>query len=117
MQELMDQVQVEYLPAEAAENGQFFEPGFQHFANLYIKYLQIYKKLEDCHDQMVHPQKRRSIKKVMKSTITRILELKQQLIFYNPRPKNHFVVSLETPSAHFSLSSCFLSSPSSVMFP
>ena len=33
----------------------------------------------------------RSIKKVLKSTIIRILELKQQLIFFNPRPKNHFV--------------------------
>jgi len=91
MQELMEQVQIEYLPADAAENGQFFEPGFQHFALLYIKYLQIYRKLEDCHDQMVHPQKRRSIKKVLKSTVIRILELKQQLIFYNPRTKNHFV--------------------------
>eukprot|EP00927_Polykrikos_kofoidii_P073274 TRINITY_DN6931_c0_g2_i1.p1 TRINITY_DN6931_c0_g2~~TRINITY_DN6931_c0_g2_i1.p1 ORF type:complete len:859 (+),score=195.27 TRINITY_DN6931_c0_g2_i1:130-2706(+) len=91
MQELMEQVQIEYLPAEAAENGQYFEPGFQHFALLYIKYLQIYRKLEDCHDQMVHPQKRRSIKKVLKSTIVRILELKQQLIFYNPRHRNRFV--------------------------
>merc|ERR1719424_2212696 len=90
MQELMEQVQIEWLPAEAAENCPF-EPGFQHFALLYIKYLQIYRKLEDCHDQMVHPQKRRSIKKVLKSTIIRILELKQQLIFYNPRTKNHFV--------------------------
>merc|ERR1719405_155445 len=87
----MEQVQIEFLPAEAADNGQFFEPGFQHFALLYIKYLQIYRKLEDCHDQMVHPLKRRSIKKVLKSIIIRILELKQQLIFYNPRTKNHFV--------------------------
>lgn len=91
MQELMEQVQIEYLPTEAAENGQPFEVGFQHYALLYIKYLQIYKKLEDCYDQMVHPQKRRSIKSVLKSTIVRILELKQQLIFFNPRHKNHFV--------------------------
>mmetsp|Transcript_11624 Transcript_11624/g.18521 ORF Transcript_11624/g.18521 Transcript_11624/m.18521 type:complete len:849 (-) Transcript_11624:78-2624(-) len=91
MQELMEQVQIEYLPAEAAENGQSFEPGFQHFALLYIKYLQIYRKLEDCHDQMVHPQKRGSIKKVLRSTIIRILELKQQLIHFNPRTKNRFV--------------------------
>jgi len=91
MQELMEQVQIEYLPAEAAEIGQLFEPGFQHFALLYIKYLQIYRKLEDCHDQMVHPQKRRNIRKVLKSTMVRILELKQQLIFYNPRTKNRFV--------------------------
>jgi len=91
MQELMEQVQIEYLPAEAAENGQVFEPSFHHFSLLYIKYLQIYRKLEDCHDQMVHPQKRRAIKKVLRSTIVRILELKQQLINFNTRPKNRFV--------------------------
>jgi len=91
MQELMEQVQIEYLPAEAAENGQSFEPGFQHYALLYIKYLQIYRKLEECHDQMVHPQKRRDIWRVLRSTIYRILELKQQLIHYNPRTGNRFV--------------------------
>lgn len=91
MQELMEQVQIEYLPTEAAQNDHFFDPGFQHFALLYIKYLQIYRKLEDCHDQMVHPQKRRSIKKVLRLIIIRILELKQKLIAHNPRPENHFV--------------------------
>ena len=33
MQELMEQVQIEYLPVEAAESGQPFEVGFQHFAS------------------------------------------------------------------------------------
>lgn len=91
MQELMEQVQIEYLPAEAAENGQQFEPGFQHYALLYIKYLQIFKKLEDCHNQMVHPQKRRHIWQVTKITCYRILELKQKLIHYNPRLGSRFV--------------------------
>merc|ERR1719401_2015121 len=88
----MEQVQIEYLPTEAEELGNSPEPpGFQHFALLYIKYLQIYRKLEDCHDQMVHPQKRRSIKKVLRSVIVRILELKADLIARNPRTKNRFV--------------------------
>eukprot|EP00401_Gymnodinium_catenatum_P083275 CAMPEP_0117501452 /NCGR_PEP_ID=MMETSP0784-20121206/23305_1 /TAXON_ID=39447 /ORGANISM="" /LENGTH=861 /DNA_ID=CAMNT_0005296705 /DNA_START=118 /DNA_END=2703 /DNA_ORIENTATION=- len=91
MQELMEQVQIEQLPFTAAEMGNDFYPGFQHYALLYIKYLQIYKKLEDCADQMVHPQKRRVIKKVLRSTIVRILELKNHLIFHNPRQKNRFV--------------------------
>lgn len=96
MQELMEQVQIEWLPADAAENGQSFPQEFQHFALLYIKYLQIYRKLEDCHDQMVHPQKRRSIKKVLKSTIIRILELKNMLIICNPEPrKNNRFVALD----------------------
>jgi hypothetical protein len=28
---------------------------FQHLACLYIKYIDIYRKLEECYDQMVHP--------------------------------------------------------------
>lgn len=28
---------------------------FHYYATLYIKYIEIYKKLEDCFDQMVHP--------------------------------------------------------------
>eukprot|EP00397_Hematodinium_sp_SG-2012_P009376 GEMP01009459.1.p1 GENE.GEMP01009459.1~~GEMP01009459.1.p1 ORF type:complete len:837 (+),score=197.06 GEMP01009459.1:32-2542(+) len=91
MLDLTEQVQIEYLPVQAAASGQTFEVGFQHFALLQIKYFQIYKKLEDCYDQMVHPQKRRSIKTVLESVIVRILELRQQLIFFNPRHKNHFI--------------------------
>lgn len=49
---------------------------FQHFACLYIKYLQIYKKLEDCYDGMVHPQKRIDVKTVLQYVIKRIIELK-----------------------------------------
>ena len=30
---------------------------FQHYSCLYIKYLQIFKRLENCYDSMVHPQK------------------------------------------------------------
>lgn len=35
---------------------------FQHFACLYIKYVQIFKRLEVCYDAMVHPQKRIDVK-------------------------------------------------------
>lgn len=35
---------------------------FQHFACLYIKYVQIFKRLEMCYDAMVHPQKRIDVK-------------------------------------------------------
>ena len=34
---------------------------FQHFACLYIKYMQIFKRLEECYDCMVHPQKREDV--------------------------------------------------------
>lgn len=88
MQELMEQVQIEYLPVE---QGQAFNVDFKHFALLYIKYMQIYDKLEDCYDQMIHPQKRRTIKEILETVLIRILEIKQQLIHFNPRPQNRFV--------------------------
>lgn len=64
---------------------------FQHLACLYIKYIDIYRKLEDCYDQIVHPQKRIFIKRVLESTITRICEMKKDLCLFNPRPKSIYV--------------------------
>ncbi len=50
---------------------------FQHLAVLYIKYIDLYRKLEECYDQMVQPQKRIFIKKILESTIARICEMKK----------------------------------------
>ena len=58
---------------------------------LYIKYIEIYRKLEECYDQIVHPQKRIFIKKVLESTICRICELKKYLCFYNMREGSIYV--------------------------
>ena len=67
------------------------EEKFSHFAVLYIKYIEIYRKLEECYDQMVHPQKRIFIKKVLESTICRICEMKRYLMAYNYRPGSIYV--------------------------
>ena len=45
-----------------------------------MKYVQIYKNLEDCYDQHVHPQKRIDIKAVLEAVIGRMLEIKQCLV-------------------------------------
>ena len=58
---------------------------------LYIKYIDIYRKLEACYDQIVHPQKRIFIKRVLESTITRICEMKKDLVLFNPRAKSLYV--------------------------
>jgi hypothetical protein len=83
---------------------------FQHFACLYIKYLQvsptspllnaqpseapsqfiawsaqIYTRLEECYDGMVHPQKRADVKVVLQYVIRRIIELKVLKTHYNTR--------------------------------
>ena len=64
---------------------------FQFLAVLYIKYIDIYHKLEACYDQCVHPQKRIFIKKTLECTISRICELKYKMIMYNPRKKSIYV--------------------------
>jgi len=64
---------------------------FSHFALLYIKYLDIYRKLEACYDQMVQPQKRIEIKPALELLIIRILEVKEKLIEHNRRPHSTLV--------------------------
>jgi hypothetical protein len=64
---------------------------FQHHAVLYIKYIEIYKKLEECYDQIVHPQKRIFIKKILESTMIRICETKKSMIKEQPRTNSLYV--------------------------
>eukprot|EP00743_Colponemidia_sp_Colp-15_P001010 GILK01001116.1.p1 GENE.GILK01001116.1~~GILK01001116.1.p1 ORF type:complete len:850 (-),score=212.62 GILK01001116.1:85-2634(-) len=96
MAELLEQVQVEQLPGEPGDRGPQAQSWtqyewFQHYACLYIKYLQIYRKLEESYDQIVQPQKRRHIKQVLESTMARICQIKSELVFFNPRPKSDYV--------------------------
>ncbi|XP_037017403.2 dynein regulatory complex protein 11 isoform X2 [Artibeus jamaicensis] len=53
---------------------------FQMLATFYIKYVQIFRNLEDAYDQMVHPQKRTLIRKVLDGVMGRILELKNEMV-------------------------------------
>ena len=61
MNDLQEQVKVEHAPTEKNEHGVEnmelwgLEERFSHFAVLYIKYIEIYRRLEECYDQMVHP--------------------------------------------------------------
>lgn len=57
---------------------------FQHFACLYIKYLQIFRKLESCYDCMIHPQKRLHVRNILELVIKRVIELKHDLVRWNP---------------------------------
>jgi hypothetical protein len=58
---------------------------------LYIKYIDVYKKLEECYDQMVHPQKRIFVKKILESTMIRICETKKKMCEFNPRQNSIYV--------------------------
>lgn len=53
---------------------------FQHYASLYIKYLQIFRKLETAYDSMLHPQKRLDVKTILELVQARVVELKHALV-------------------------------------
>ncbi|XP_035032932.2 dynein regulatory complex protein 11-like [Hippoglossus stenolepis] len=53
---------------------------FQRVAIFYVRYLQIFRKLEEIYDQVVHPQKRRLIRAILDGVIGRLLELKNEMV-------------------------------------
>jgi hypothetical protein len=99
MNDLLEQKKVEEVPAEI--NEATGKPNIetpwtedeiaQHLGCLYIKYIDIYRKLEECYDQMVHPQKRRDIKQVLESTMLRICEIKHSLVDHQVRTGSLYV--------------------------
>ena len=46
---------------------------FQKVATMYINYIQIFRKLEECYDQIVHPQKRRLVRHILDGTMGRYI--------------------------------------------
>jgi len=87
MEELSEQIEIENPPPELGPNGKPLpdkeistEFAYQHFACLYIRYLQIFRKLENCYDQIVHPQKRRDIKKVLEVVMARTIQVFRQVL-------------------------------------
>ncbi|KAM4836385.1 dynein regulatory complex protein 11 isoform 2-T2 [Thomomys bottae] len=53
---------------------------FQMLATFYIKYVQIFRNLENVYDQIIHPQKRVLIRKILDGVMGRILELKNEMV-------------------------------------
>ncbi|KAL1023124.1 hypothetical protein UPYG_G00036680 [Umbra pygmaea] len=53
---------------------------FQRLATLYVRYVQIFRQLEEAYDQVVHPQKRRVIRAVLDGVMGRVLELKNEMV-------------------------------------
>eukprot|EP01116_Phalansterium_solitarium_P018485 TRINITY_DN4902_c0_g1_i1.p1 TRINITY_DN4902_c0_g1~~TRINITY_DN4902_c0_g1_i1.p1 ORF type:complete len:633 (+),score=286.29 TRINITY_DN4902_c0_g1_i1:138-2036(+) len=52
----------------------------QQYVLLYVHYIGVFRKLEDCFDQIVHPQKRVDVKKALEAVMGRILEIKEVLV-------------------------------------
>eukprot|EP00820_Chromera_velia_P016974 Cvel_26417.t1-p1 / transcript=Cvel_26417.t1 / gene=Cvel_26417 / organism=Chromera_velia_CCMP2878 / gene_product=IQ and AAA domain-containing protein 1, putative / transcript_product=IQ and AAA domain-containing protein 1, putative / location=Cvel_scaffold3136:4429-6571(+) / protein_length=222 / sequence_SO=supercontig / SO=protein_coding / is_pseudo=false len=79
------------MPELYKSQGYSLETGFSFFAGLYVKYIKVFNKLEDCYDQIVHPQKREAIKPVLENVAVRMLELRNLLKALNPRPGNSYL--------------------------
>ncbi|XP_010170137.2 dynein regulatory complex protein 11-like, partial [Antrostomus carolinensis] len=68
------------------EREEFLQPEkdfvkvFKKLAASYIKYMQIFRKLEAAHDHLVHQQKRAVIRQVLDGVIGRILEVKREMV-------------------------------------
>ncbi|KAK2587687.1 hypothetical protein KPH14_003804 [Odynerus spinipes] len=52
----------------------------QIVSDLYVRYILVYNKLEECYDQTIQPQKRILLKKLLDSAMGRVLELKHELV-------------------------------------
>ena len=76
--ELLDQLEAEH-PDEAA----LAPMEMSDYSCIYIKYVQIFRKLEEAYDQMAHPQKRTDMKKAVEAVLGRILEIKSWLVKLN----------------------------------
>lgn len=91
MEKLSEQIEIENPPVRLDEKGKPVKEVeltpvdfFQHFACLYMRYVQIFSAMDDCYDQIVHPQKRRDIKIVLEVVMARICQVKGELFKYAP---------------------------------
>jgi len=79
--EKMDPANVKKGPEPGSqEEEELKEEMFQQKAAMYIRYIQVYKNLEDCYDQMIHPQKREDIKMALENCIGQLINTKYDLV-------------------------------------
>uniref|UniRef100_A0A8D0HBU7 IQ motif containing with AAA domain 1 like n=1 Tax=Sphenodon punctatus TaxID=8508 RepID=A0A8D0HBU7_SPHPU len=68
------------LPAQPPKPERDRALFFHTLATLFLRYVQIARRLEACYDQMVQPQKRRGLRYMLDSVLGRVLELKQEMV-------------------------------------
>jgi len=56
---------------------------YQKLATQFVKYVQVFRKLEECYDQIVHPQKRMTLKLLLDGTMGRMLEIKEEMVKFD----------------------------------
>lgn len=76
---------LEVLETENPEDPDLAPKDLTDWSSIYIKYVQIFSKLQDSYDQMVHPQKRLDIKKALEACLGRMLEIRDWLTTLNDK--------------------------------
>uniref|UniRef100_A0A3Q1F917 IQ and AAA domain-containing protein 1-like n=1 Tax=Acanthochromis polyacanthus TaxID=80966 RepID=A0A3Q1F917_9TELE len=70
----------EELPAEPRRPEKDRVVFFQRLATFYVRYIRTLRQLEEAYDLMVHPQKRRLVRRILDSVMGRVLELKNEMV-------------------------------------
>ncbi|XP_058246576.1 dynein regulatory complex protein 11 isoform X2 [Hemibagrus wyckioides] len=70
----------EELPSEPSRPERDRVVFFQRLTTMYVRYVRIFRQLEEAYDQIVHPQKRRLIRGVLDGVMGRVLELKNEMM-------------------------------------
>uniref|UniRef100_W5KQ89 Zgc:153738 n=1 Tax=Astyanax mexicanus TaxID=7994 RepID=W5KQ89_ASTMX len=79
-QEELGSLLTQELPVEPLRPERDRVVFFQRLATLYVRYVQIFRQLEEAYDQIVQPQKRILIRQVLDNVIGRVLELKNEMV-------------------------------------
>merc|ERR1712055_1007037 len=79
-QSAISDILAQELPPEPPKPEKDRLAAFQFLATVYIKYIQAFRRLSDCYDQIVHPQKRRVLRHMLDGTMGRVLELKNEMV-------------------------------------
>jgi len=88
--ELHEEIQLEQWPATVGPNGKKpadswtnMKQFLNFFVGIYVKYIYLMRKIEDCYDQIIHVQIRSMVKKFLQNIICRLAKVKGEIIYYN----------------------------------
>jgi len=86
--DIIELYQIEQMPARVNPNQKskdlpICKDMINFFFPVYVKYIDIFKRVEDSYDQIKHPQIRKVMKKFLVNIMCRIVQLKLELIYYH----------------------------------
>jgi hypothetical protein len=87
--DIIEQIQLEQYPGEISTGNHTVSQTWNakdwlnYYVNVYIKYIDILKKVDDSYDLITHPQMRKLIRTFLENIICRINQVKSELIYYN----------------------------------